>query len=792
MSTVPPFALKSRRAGRSLATWRHMGQVPLFVVGVVALLGVAVLRPLGGHGEQRLIDRELAAARKALGPPPGDVNLAGIHAERALEKAAPASRAAGEAHFLLGSAYLLQAEAAPAEASRALWEQAREHLEAADGLNTTDTDRARLAYRLGKTHAALQDDPHRVVACLSWSVPDGADNPFDGYSLLAQACLKLPTPDVAGALAATRKQLALPTADEAALAGPRLTCGELLVQLGEPDEARKVLARIGTGATPEISCRSRLLRARLAYEDGAWAEAASLWEAARADAGWEAVDPARSLYALGLCYTKLKQNAKAAPIWEECQKAGGEEGQAASLQAAELRLSGDDPSAALEAFAAAVRQLASPSDYHNSLIDLAEARNRFESACQRYRQKGLYEPALQLARLYERIALPGVGQELAGQAAEAWARALLEQSTMAVTAAGARQYKEEAQQRYREAGAAFERAAELSGNAGEQGDWLWRAANDYFEGQDRGRAVVMLERFVKQPQSLDERRGQAWFLLGEAHRLLRNDVAAQGAYQKCIEFPGLSAHKARYELAMVKIADKKYDDAVAELIDNLRQAPPSSEPHEKSLVTLANLQFQRGDWLAARRYLDDALRNYPANPQALRLRLQYAQSCWQLAKETSERDAATIAGRQHYRDERSKLVELAGIQYKKLADDVDGVRGSRPLSAEEELILRQALFAFAECRFELGKIEEALGHYNGLADRYKGQLEELTALRHVWQCHGILRQPDQIRTTLERVTAAVKEMPASAFHGGTETARRDWWETWVREMGKLRDTPRIP
>jgi len=776
---------------------RQLWHVPTFFIGTIALLTVAVLRPLGAHGEQRHIDRALTAARRALErQPKPDLEEARMQAEDALRLAASTSQAAGEAHFILGSAALIEAEQASGEHGTALYERAKAHLEQADGLGTAEADRSRLAYRLGKVHAALGGDPQRVVACLSWSVPEGADSAFEAYALLAQAYLRLPTPDLRGALEATRQQLALPNADESMLAGPRLQCGELLLKLDLADEARKVLTRIGPGAPADVLLRARLLRARLHYDEGAWAEAARLWEEARGDARWEATDPARTLYYLGSCYRKLDQPAKALATWEECRQRGGDEAQAAALQVADLRLRSDQPATALESFAAAVRHIASPANYQNSLIDLAEARSRFELGCQVYRQNGLYDQGLQLARLYERIAQPGVGLELAGQAAESWARALQEQATRALTAPAARRDEEDAQQRYRQAGAAFERAADLTTNPIEQAEWLWRGANDFLDGQDRGRAVPVLERFVQLPQASDERRGQAWFLLGEAHRLLRNETAAQAAYQKCIEFPGLSANKARYELAMTRIEQKNYDDAAAELIDNLRQAPPGSEPHEKSLVTLGGLLFQRRNFSAAYRYLGNALQTYPANPQVHRLRLQYGQCCRQLADEASDRvtinDFSTPDARQHYRDQRSKMVDLASVQYKKLVDDLDGIRSNRPLTTEEASILRQAQFALAECRFELGKIEEALGLYNQLAERYKRQQEELTALRHVWQCHGVLFQPEQARTTLDRVRVALSEMPTSAFTGTSDTATRAWWENWVTEMSKLRDTAKPP
>lgn len=785
---------ESARAFRRPGVWRQLWQVPVFFTGAVALLAVAILRPLWSQGNARHIERDLAAARHALDSP-ADLGRARSHAEHVLRDAPPNSPYAGEAHFLLGTVALREAETASANESRSLWQQAREHLEQADTLGTPEADRPKLAYRIGKTYHALNVDPQRVVNCLSWSVADGSDNLFEGYGLLAEAFLRLPIPNLTGALEATKKQLALPSVDEAALAPARVLCGELYCQLDQRDEARKVLARVGPSAAPDLAFRSRLLRARLNQDEGLWAEAATLWEEVRADSRWLNSDPGRILYNLGLCYKKTDQPGPALKVWEECRLRGGDEAQAAALEVALLRLRGEHPATALEAYTSALRGVAAPADYHNSIIDLSEARNRFEAGCQIYRQLGAYEPAQLLARLYHRIALPGVAKELEGQACEAWSRSLREQVPRAVTAQQGRALEEEAVQRSHEAGLAYEAAAEMSPSPADQADWLWHAAADYLEGLDRERAIHVLESFVKMLSAPtdrvgQERLGQAWFLLGEAHRQSHADTMAQAAYQKCIEYPGPAAYRARYELALATIEQKQYDDAEAELGDNLRLAPPGCEAHEKSLVTLAMLLFQRRNYNAAFLQYQKALELYPANPAAPRLRLNYAQCCRKLADKVNDSIDPTPGGiftreeQEHREKERQKLLERAAGQYQKLGSDLEGISTHRALTPDEEAILRQAQFAYADTRFEMGKYDEALRLYNQLADRYKHQLEELNALRHVWQCHGLLRQPDQVRTSLDRLRGALNEMPAAAFDGSTETATRLYWENWVRDAAK--------
>ncbi|MBY0525022.1 MAG: tetratricopeptide repeat protein [Gemmataceae bacterium] len=781
------------RASRT-HTFRQLWQVPTFFVGLLALVIVGSAHPLWSHGGTRHLARSLAEARAELEGPRSNPERVLHLASDALRQATPGSAQAGEAHFLIGSAHLRRAELAPADSAGDLWQKARDHLDQADHLGVADSDRSKLAYRLGKVHHALNGDPQRVIDCMMWSIHEAADDPFEAYGLLAQAYLRLPAPDLRGALEATRKQLALPNANENSLAAPRLLCGELLRKLDQPDEARKVLARIGPSADPDVLFRARYLRARLYQEEGAWAEAAAMWEGVKSDPRWVTVEPARVLYSLGLCYRKLDRIPEAIGTWEATKLRGSEEGQAASLGLAELRLRGDKPSAVLEAFETALRGVTAPADYHNSLVDLAEVRTLLESACQHFKQTSAFEQAVQLANLYEKVAPPGVAQQLAAEATEAWAKSLRAAAQTQLNEDSAKRSEDEARQRYRQAGIAFEAAASLATNPNEQAEWLWRAIGDYLEGRDHARAVHVLDRYVQLPIPL-ERQGRAWHALGEAHRVLRNQSAAQSAYQKCIEYPGPFAYRARYELAITKIEQKNLDDAEEDLKQNLRlmQTAPDAEAYERTLVTLASLLYQRKNYPRAFDRLQEALERYPANPNAVKLRLQLAQCCRQLAEEANDRltlgRVSTAEEQSHYRAQRQKYLETAAGHYQKLVEDIESLQVKQTLSREQEAILGQSRFAVADCRFDLGQYNQALVLYNVLAKRYQNQVEGLVALKHAWQCHCVMFQPDLARGTLDRIRSA---LPSTTFDAAAENRTRAWWDNWLVDVSKLREAPRPP
>jgi tetratricopeptide (TPR) repeat protein len=743
----------------------------------------------GNHSRQ--LERDLHAAHRALDDMPPDIDRAIAKAEQALANPRITPVQAAEAHFFLGTAHMRRAEEVSPEIASASWELARSQFEEAEQQGLPEGYQPKLTYRLGKTYFMLQVEPQRVIDLLSRTMGAAADDAFEGYGLLAQAYLRLPKADVRAALDATLKQLAsLPEIDEPKLAQPRLLCGELYRRLDQPEEARKVLARIGSDAPPDVLFQARYLRACTLQDGAFWQEAAQLWEELKGDPRAANVGLGRVQYLLGFCYRKLDKPAQAQKAWEEAIKSSGEEGQAAAVGLAELRLRGSSAASALEAFDVAVHNVNTAADYQNSLLGLNDARSVFDAGCRWYLQLNNHDAALHLAHLYERIALPGVAQELAGQAAEAWGRELLDRAKRAANNAAARKDEDEGRKHLRHAGSAFETAAGPAKTPQEQADLLWRSAKDYLDGHDAAHALPVLERFVTLPVS-PEKLGEAWYIRAEALRSLRNDVAAQADYRHCIKFPGPFAYRARHQLAMAEIERKNLEEAESILNQNLEMlntdaANRDPEAKEKTLFALAHLLVQRQDYRMAFVRLQEALEQYPNNPGELKTRFELGQCAMQLADDATRKgnEAKTAEERAHYRTQQQRFLEQAAGAYQRVVDECTNPQQSRVIAADAEMMVRDAAFAVAECRFSLGQYDEALRLYEGLAKHYRNQVEELIAWRHAWQCYGVKFQPDQAKRVLEQMRQSLQQMPASAFDNSTEVRRRRWWDDWLREKSR--------
>jgi hypothetical protein len=250
-------------------------QVPTFLLGLGALAFVWFARPWWHISDYQKLNRQLSAAREALNESPPDLKKAEDLTEAALARAQQFPDRLGEAHFLAGRLYCLLAVQSPPSEAEPIWQQGLFHLEEAAKATVSEADRPRLLYSLGKARFYTRAAPQEVIDCLAGTVESVADDRSEGYRMLTESYLRLS--NLQAALDANKKQLDLPQIDEKLLAPARLLRGRLFLQLHQPVEARKVLARIDK-TTPGIFAEARLLRAQSCQEDKLYKEAASLWE----------------------------------------------------------------------------------------------------------------------------------------------------------------------------------------------------------------------------------------------------------------------------------------------------------------------------------------------------------------------------------------------------------------------------------------------------------------------------------------------------------------------------------
>lgn len=743
---------------------RPLWQIPTFLCGVAALAAVLATRATCNDLPQ-MIGRDLDVARQYLSRPDGDADAAAAAAQRALDRGAAELDRAGEAYFLLGTARMRQGDRAAGESNRVHWEAARQAFAEAERQGVPAEDAGRLSYRLGKVGFHLGDDPRAVIERLTAGAEQAEDR-AEAYDLLAQAHLRLPQPDYAKALEANSKLRELSLLRDDLLAAVKLRSGELKLKLGRAEEARKDLELIGPSAPPPVLSRARLLRAQSYQDEGKWAEAAALWQAALADTREPAADRPAALLQLGFCHRRLDRAEDAVRVWDECARTSmGAESTAAAVQLAELRVDARQFGEARELLTGAAGRIRTAAEWKNPYIGLERVCDVFEKTIRTCREAGQYEAALQLAGNYERFAAAGRAPMLRAEAATAWAR------KRKAEPAGSAENEQTVRDLFRQAGAAWtEAAATLSGQA--QADAVWQAAGRYLEGQDATQALPTLERWLTL-ETRPERLGEGWFQLAEVHRRSKNNEAAEAAYLKCITFPTPFAYRARYQLALEHSRAKRLDRAVEILEQNLQSLrfEPDVDAREQSLFALGNVCYQRRDYRAVVRWLEEALGHFPANADATRAHFQLADSYRQLAARAKQDElngeSKNREFQEHLRKEHLRWLRKAADEFQELSTFLDKPESAGHLAAEERA---DVPFIAADCRFNLGQYKEALAIYEKLIAAHPNQLPGLNALGGAVRCHAALGDKDALRQRLDEIRRVLSGMDESV---------RQQWDDWL-------------
>ena len=257
-------------------------------------------------------------------------------------------------------------------------------------------------------------DRKRTIEALTQSV-QGGDDPADGFQLLATLYHDGPTRDEAKERDSLRNYLkhASPRADARALNEARVRLATLHAKLGEGEEARRVLERVGPEAPPEVYAAARLQLAGYHQAGQDWAAAAGLWEQVRDMKGATDEQRAESRVHLAEAYVKLGRTADAVAAVND-GRADGAEGPAILFQRAKLRLR--DPAAARDAAVHDLEGAFADVDAARKVVPPAEARQVCQEAYDRAKAAGEFALAVRAAMVFAqggrrrgRAAAPGRG-----------------------------------------------------------------------------------------------------------------------------------------------------------------------------------------------------------------------------------------------------------------------------------------------------------------------------------------------------------------------------------------------
>lgn len=781
-------------------------QAPVFLLGLLALAAVTIGRPYLLQFSPNSPAHILTTARTDLAQNPGAIDRVVESTMKLVERTDLTAKELGEAHFILGSALLRRIDTGNATDANSIKSQARHHLEQAERLGVADADRTTLGIRLAKVWMATGTDPKQIIPVL-FRAADTAEDPFEAFGLLAEAYGRMQPPDAANIVEATRQQVARAPSntDPTKLARARLRLAELFLDAQNTREARIVLMRLGNEAPPEILFTARRLLAKCHEEAQDWAAAARAWEQTRNDPRLPQSDKARVLYALGRANYANHQPNEAIAAWQAAMALGGPEAQASAIRLAELQLA-TDPKSALSALGEALKVINKPEDYQNSVASLAEVQSLLEKAGEQLVAKSDFSSAIELAKLYSRIAPAGKALAMQALAAAAWADALQSQGQ-----------NDTALVQRAEAARNFAQAAGQVAPSTESAFWLWQSADLALKCKDYRQAIEALKPFVEMEAVVGaDRIAEAWLTTGQVYEQLKNPADATAAYRRCLQFTGNIRFKARYALAQLNLTEArrddkvrqashlddaeklqlelrakvKYDDAEKLLQENIAELRQSVQPdvlvQEQTVFGLADIAYERRDFATAEPRLKGAIQEFPEGANVVRARYRLGLCVWNRAVEeykslSNEKlsDPERQRVQKQYLDSLTTSIDLFGQVDKALAAK------NADRSADDQEMLTRAAFSVAELQALAGKYREALESYEGLAKRFEGRVEGLHAIHQVWHClFHYLDDKTRAVEQLARLRDAVEKTPDTVFDGSSPMHNRNYWFDKIVDMGK--------
>lgn len=791
--TAPATPAKPEEERPSGFSSRQLWQVPVFFLGVVAVLTACLTRGIVQPDPVRNLHQELAETRRLLHHRTDDPQEALQHAQHAVENLMYDQTRAAEAFFLLGLAHIRVAETAGEAEPAVHWNEARQALQEAERRGLGGDDAGQLQYCLAKVAFYTNDDPAHVVALLKAN-KDQADDRAEALTLLTQAYLKLTPPDVKKALETNRLlRDTVPRIGEDVLGPAKLAGAKLLLRLNQQEEARKTLEKINDQAPPAALAEARMLLAGLYQEEHKWADAAVLWRAVIDEKRVPLSEPGGVLYNLGVCCRRLDRPKEAADAWSEClQRAHGEEEQAAALALAELRLQESASEKAVEMLTRVAAKVRKADDWKNSLMELPRVQELFEEAISKYREARRFDLAVQVAELYERVAAPPKAQVHRAKLSTEWARSAQKRAQSAKDDAARKKEESTTCELFRQAAEAHAEAARLVTKQEEKDEHLWLSAVCSVDGRDYSRAADKLPKIIEASQKNMDRQSEAWFLLGQACRNLKDLGAAQTAFRKCVECDARFISRSRYQLATIDIEAGRIDEAIHELDQNLKDhRDRDAEAEEKSRFAFCSLLHQSASKLSLNNYrqvvqiLENHLDRLAVTPESVLARFQLADSYRQLAAQSTvnrymEVKMSTDA-HDHYMEVNRRYLGRAAEEFEKLEDVLKDAALAALLTNKQRL---EIPFIVAQCRSNLGEYEKALQKYDELAKKWGNRPEGLFALGGTAECYGRMGDLKQIRERAEQIRTM---LPTT--EGLSEADRQKWLE-WLTQISKAPELSR--
>lgn len=345
-------------------------------------------------------------------------------------------------------------------------------------------------------------------------------------------------------------------------------------------------------------------------------------------------------------------------------------------------------------------------------------------------------------------------------------------------------------------------ASQLTHTTEPHGEALWNAAKAFEQAQRWDKAVEVYSDFLDTSDRAD-RREEASFRIAQALLAEGQAQAAVDRFREIIETAptGEWAKQSYVPMAQGLAELERWGEAeniLRSVTDDHPSIGPDSPFFHDALVALGKLMYQRGsddpafysraievlgsEGGAVERYQHD--NRYRHKMPMLRYML--ADSLRLSAKGLAEQAqlARTEASRMEKLSDRVRRLSDAQMYYNQVVVEYEPWHPDA-FTPTDQQYFRNAQFYQADCAFERGDYETAIGLYLNAVSRWRDHPAALVGWVQIMNARAELGQHEAARSAHARAIELFNQMPEGAFRRADSLMTRERWDDWLQWMTQL-------
>lgn len=539
--------------------------------------------------------------------------------------------------------------------------------------------------------------------------------------------------------------------------------------------------------------------------------------------GLDTTFPRQASYLLGVCAEKIgrlnpsqrttSQFDRAIADYERTARSFPKTHEAvvASLRSGELLRNAGRDEEALQSYRRALEWSARSSEFHNRWLTLEEFQAALFRAWNDWRDRGIFQQAIELSRIMAPIVPRVRAQELNAVAHGDWADQL-EREINQRPSAERKKLREELLRRRRLTGQSYGTLAELVKTTTDYPKNLQLSADNYHRGHDFETALKQNAAYIKtRPKSeLAPALVQRGQILLDLDRL----QDAKDQFQQVLDaYPNApDVFPARYQLAtcLLESGDTKGAEAIWRKMLSSGDVRPIAREWRLSLFSLGRHLFhtgriqnekadqlrQRGDlknaiatrdeasahWQEAVRRLEEYVGRYPQSKEAVEARFLVAKSLQHDAQISREKlDEAEVDNvKNEHRRRMNNSLRQARDEYRKLQSYLLKQEEADQLEDLGKSFLRDTYFEIAHAFFALEEFDKAIVAYNSAANRYPEDPQILLAYLQMANCNDRLGDKTEALSLIVQAEVILKQLPDKSFQARSSSMTKAEWKKWLQ------------